>query len=188
MTTTGPGPGWFPDPDGSGGQRYFDGTAWTEHRAPPPTPYPPYAPYAPVLLDPGLAGYPGYGPWGTPPWKGADLGRPRSGPGALAEPGRRLAGRLLDFLLLLGVFAVLAGSTVAITAPHYGPFFPRPSDNATADAPVPGFVWLYVTMLGCALLMAVISIAYETVAITRTDGPSGASGSTSDRCAPTAPG
>jgi hypothetical protein len=26
--------GWYPDPDGSGGQRYFDGAAWTEHRQP----------------------------------------------------------------------------------------------------------------------------------------------------------
>jgi hypothetical protein len=25
--------GWFPDPDGSGGQRYFDGQSWTDHRA-----------------------------------------------------------------------------------------------------------------------------------------------------------
>ena len=24
--------GWYPDPDGSGGQRYFDGQAWTDHR------------------------------------------------------------------------------------------------------------------------------------------------------------
>ncbi|GFG52235.1 DUF4352 domain-containing protein [Mycolicibacterium agri] len=26
--------GWYPDPDGSGGQRYFDGHAWTDQRAP----------------------------------------------------------------------------------------------------------------------------------------------------------
>lgn len=26
--------GWYPDPDGSGGQRYWDGFVWTEHRAP----------------------------------------------------------------------------------------------------------------------------------------------------------
>jgi hypothetical protein len=26
--------GWYPDPDGSGGQRYFDGQSWTEHRSP----------------------------------------------------------------------------------------------------------------------------------------------------------
>ena len=26
-------PGWYPDPSGAPGQRYFDGTDWTEHRA-----------------------------------------------------------------------------------------------------------------------------------------------------------
>jgi hypothetical protein len=26
--------GWYPDPDGSGGQRYWDGSAWTDHRSP----------------------------------------------------------------------------------------------------------------------------------------------------------
>jgi hypothetical protein len=26
--------GWYPDPDGSGGQRYFDGQSWTGRRAP----------------------------------------------------------------------------------------------------------------------------------------------------------
>lgn len=32
-TVTAPA-GWYPDPDGSGGQRYFDGQAWTEQRQP----------------------------------------------------------------------------------------------------------------------------------------------------------
>ena len=32
---TGPTPaGWYPDPSGSGQQRYWDGSAWTEHYAP----------------------------------------------------------------------------------------------------------------------------------------------------------
>jgi len=29
-----PPPGWYPDPGGSGGQRWWDGTRWSEHRAP----------------------------------------------------------------------------------------------------------------------------------------------------------
>lgn len=29
-------PGWYPDPSGIPGQRYFDGTTWTEQRAPAP--------------------------------------------------------------------------------------------------------------------------------------------------------
>jgi uncharacterized protein DUF4352/uncharacterized protein DUF2510 len=34
MTTPPTPAGWYPDPDGSGGQRYWDGSTWTEHRAP----------------------------------------------------------------------------------------------------------------------------------------------------------
>lgn len=34
MTTPTTPAGWYPDPDGSGGQRYWDGSIWTEHRAP----------------------------------------------------------------------------------------------------------------------------------------------------------
>ena len=42
MTTPPTPAGWYPDPDGSGGQRYWDGFAWTEHRSPgaQPTPEP----------------------------------------------------------------------------------------------------------------------------------------------------
>jgi hypothetical protein len=39
MTTPPTSAGWYPDPDGSDGQRYWDGTAWTERRSPAaPTP------------------------------------------------------------------------------------------------------------------------------------------------------
>lgn len=31
-------PGWYPDPAGTPQRRYFDGTAWTDHYAPPPVP------------------------------------------------------------------------------------------------------------------------------------------------------
>ncbi|MDP9168304.1 MAG: DUF2510 domain-containing protein, partial [Actinomycetota bacterium] len=37
--TTPPTPAdWYPDPENSAGLRYWDGTAWTEHRAPAPAP------------------------------------------------------------------------------------------------------------------------------------------------------
>jgi hypothetical protein len=41
-----PPAGWYPDPSGRPGQRYWDGHKWTEHFA-PPTPYPYPYPYPP---------------------------------------------------------------------------------------------------------------------------------------------
>lgn len=44
MTAAGPEPGWYVDPDGADGQRYWNGSEWTEHRkatglaAPEPVP------------------------------------------------------------------------------------------------------------------------------------------------------
>jgi hypothetical protein len=38
MTGTGAPPGWYPDPAGSNGQRYWDGTTWTGHLSPTPPP------------------------------------------------------------------------------------------------------------------------------------------------------
>ncbi len=172
MTTAGTGSGWFADPDGSGGVRYFDGVAWTEHRPPPPPPapsWPPgYAPaYPPGYAAPYGAGYgPGYAPWASP-WKGAQLGRPPSGPGALADPGRRLAARLLDGVLLSVVFAVLAGIAIPIAAPHFGPFFPKVPPNDHAHVPVPGFVWLEAVIGACAFVTWIVAIAYETITTIR---------------------
>lgn len=40
-------PGWYPDPDGSPGQRYYNGTQWTENRAAPQAPPPPAPPQKP---------------------------------------------------------------------------------------------------------------------------------------------
>lgn len=138
---------WYPDPEGRAGYRYWDGTAWTEHWAPPPPPY---------------------GTWGAPPWKGAQLGRPAEGPGALANPGRRLAARVLDALLLLPIFALLFSITLLIAAPHYGPIFPTiPRSDTNATIPTPGFIWLYVTIIASAGVTGLLMVAYETVATAR---------------------
>lgn len=45
--------GWFPDPEHSDQLRYWDGTQWTEHRAPRPAPQPaPPAPQAAAVTGP----------------------------------------------------------------------------------------------------------------------------------------
>jgi hypothetical protein len=58
MTNPTTPPGWYPDPSGTGGQRYWDGTQWTGQTAPPPIqpPGPAYG-YPPGAFDhaPGLA-------------------------------------------------------------------------------------------------------------------------------------
>ncbi|HEY2214262.1 MAG TPA: RDD family protein, partial [Acidimicrobiales bacterium] len=144
MTTTGAPAGWYPDPSGTGGQRHFDGTAWTEHVVPPPPSY-------------------GYPTFGKPPWKGAAYGRPAFGPGALAPPGRRLGARALDALVLLPIAIVLVSITLAIAAPHFGPIFPTISNDPNATVPLPGFVWIYVTVFGCLLATGIIMIFYEAI-------------------------
>jgi TM2 domain-containing protein/uncharacterized protein DUF2510 len=35
MTVPLPAPGWYPDPSGVPGQRYFDGASWTDQRSAP---------------------------------------------------------------------------------------------------------------------------------------------------------
>jgi uncharacterized RDD family membrane protein YckC len=51
MDTT-PAPGWYPDPTTPGQLRYWDGSAWTEHRAPAVASTP-----TPAVAAPPLAGF-----------------------------------------------------------------------------------------------------------------------------------
>jgi uncharacterized protein YxjI len=44
VTQPPPPPGWYPDPAGSGGTRWWNGQSWTEHVQAPPTPAPPPPP------------------------------------------------------------------------------------------------------------------------------------------------
>ena len=128
MTYTTAPPNWYSDPEVPGGLRYWNGAAWTWHRvAPPGLPPDQYGGYPYGGYQYGGNPYGGnpYGGWGMSTWKGASLGRPPQGSGSLADPGRRLVARLLDALVLLPVFVVLAVVTLLIAAPHFGPLFPQ---------------------------------------------------------------
>jgi uncharacterized RDD family membrane protein YckC len=151
-SATSPWPGWYPDPGRSGWLRYFDGVGWTGHVAPPAPSYSP-GPY-------------GYAPWAKPPWKGAQLGRPQSGPAALADPGRRLGARLLDALIMLPVLGAFLAIGISVVAPRAGPLFPT-TDNVNVPTPFPGVFWIEFTVLGCILATALVMVAYETVMTVR---------------------
>jgi uncharacterized RDD family membrane protein YckC len=148
FTAPGPPPGWYPDPSGSGALRWFDGSTWTALVAPPPMPY-------------------GYVPGGPPPWKGAQLGLPQSGPGALASPARRLGARALDALLLLPVLGAFLASALVIAVPRAGPMFPNVAPGRNGRVPTPGFVWVELAVLAAIFATWLVGIAYETVMTAR---------------------
>jgi len=157
VTATGPtAPGWYPDPYGGPGLRYFDGTAWTEHQAVPTPTYP----AAPV--------YPRF-QW----WKGAKLGLPQAGPGALAEPGRRLGARLLDGLVLLPVWAGFLTAAGVLVAPHVGPVITGTDFNGHQTTDIPGIGWLYLALFSAFTAAGIAAFLYEwilTAAFGRTLG------------------
>ena len=86
----GPPPGWYPDPEHAGQQRWWNGSRWTEHRAPSTPPQQPPGP-------PGSGSQPGAA-WGAPPphpqgqgwgeqgqaW--GQPGQPWGAPGGYAQP------------------------------------------------------------------------------------------------------
>jgi uncharacterized RDD family membrane protein YckC len=164
-------PGWYLDPDGSGHLRYFDGQDWTEHRAPstPPAQWSP-PPWPPSYATPPAGSYPGGGAWGPVAWKGAQLGRPAQGPGALASQGRRLGARALDGLVLLPVVAVAVVIGVALAWDHAAPAIRASQDQdqgQNAPVPVHALLWIYGTFFAIIIVVGLVQVAYETVATAR---------------------
>lgn len=97
---TGTPAGWYPDPTTPGQQRYWDGTAWTDHVAPAG---PAAAPGAATVPPPDTAGVPPPG-WGQPP-PGVGWGSAR--PGAAEASAFRKVGPLgTAVAVLLGLTAV----------------------------------------------------------------------------------
>jgi uncharacterized RDD family membrane protein YckC len=85
----------------------------------------------------------------------------------LADPGRRLAARLLDGLVFLPVFVACVAVALALVAPHSGPIFPKQNTDPNATVPTPGFVWLYLAVAGGALVSGVLFLFYESLTTVR---------------------
>ncbi len=103
--TTAPPPGWYPDPAGGGGTRWWDGTAWTDQ-----------------VGQPAPGGQPGYGQPGygatVPPGYAVPSEAPAAWPGGppLAGVGARFLALLLDWLIMTGVALVVALVTGLVIA------------------------------------------------------------------------
>src|SRR5438046_10572997 len=106
---------WYADPSGRHEQRYWSGSGWTEHvadrgqqsvdpLAPGPAPPPGPAPQAGGWQQPPPQA-PGGAPWPGPGW-GGGVGQP-------ASLGPRFLARLIDFVLLGIVSAIIGGVIVA---------------------------------------------------------------------------
>ena len=98
-------PGWYPEPGSPTGQRYWDGTAWTEHTTPAtPTAPPPLAPAAARPV-----------PSAVPPATSAAL--PRDAPVTPAAKVKRPRNIPAETALIIALFSlVLALWGIAIAA------------------------------------------------------------------------
>jgi hypothetical protein len=89
-------PGWYPD--GQGGQRWWDGTAWTQHTQPPPPPVPPQQPAGPTGPPPGAP--PQQGGYPQQQWQPGPGGYPQQRQGGIS-------GKLIG---------IIGGAAVAVIA------------------------------------------------------------------------
>jgi uncharacterized RDD family membrane protein YckC len=169
--------GWYPDPAEPDTQRYWDGEQWVGERLPlgavPPSgplvaPAAPAAPPPYAVPQPAPAPAPagGDGTWGTPPpqpstgW-GAPGPAVPGAPYILAPLTERLAARLIDSLVLLGLNVVVNGYFVVQLVQEMGPLItamqagqtPVPTDRANS------LVW------AIQVIAAALWFAYEVPAI-----------------------
>jgi hypothetical protein len=98
--------GWYDDPEQPGQQRYWDGSAWTEHRAPGAAATPPVPPAAPTPPPPGPAAAPMAPPVAAPVGAAMAAPPPAGAPAKTSHKGVWIALSVLGAFIFLGVVAI----------------------------------------------------------------------------------
>lgn len=149
--------GWYPDPDPDvppehRGQRYWDGTTWTEHVQPPPgaaaQPGGPAAPYSPM---PGYAAMPGYG--GAP----AAVATTPDGE-RLAGWWQRVAAYLLDVVIMTPLVFLLAWPWMADILSAYTDLVDEAVDASQSGGPMPDQAALLGEIMVPMLMVTAIGV------------------------------
>jgi uncharacterized RDD family membrane protein YckC len=159
--------GWYPDPAQThpARQRYWDGTAWTEHTHDPQPPAPP----APVAAPPPYPSYAAYAP-APPLYVAAPPTTPDGVP--LAGWWWRVLARVLDGFIMIPLYALAVvpivasqwdqlrtwADDVSYAADHNLPAPPTPDlFNITSG---PG-ITLWLSILGIVLLYEIVFLFWK---------------------------
>ena len=166
-TTGNPPAGWYTDPAGSGGQRWFDGAGWTSHVQAPPAPVAP----APVVPQPYLpqAPTPAYAA-ATPAYASATpafaplttTGDPRFAPATQPEPMSAFGGDQSRF----GSATPAATGWIQPVESHYL-ISPTGDLQDGKNTPARVAIWVSVLAMLGVPIAAVVGIVLAVVGLKR---------------------
>ena len=166
-----PPAGWYPDPAGSGGERYWDGAAWSQVTRPVGGPATEYAGQSP--LQGSAQGY-GTAPAAQTPWGHTGQGVPGSSTSVLAGFWWRVLAAILDALILVIPLSLIQAPITAdanALLERWVTIYVDASIAGTMPPPMPeGILGPFVIS---ALVTMLVFILYRTVLVTTKGGTLG---------------